>query len=387
MACSPSELVSLVFKLKESYTKAEVKEPYATKVHLHQVIRSLLKKYGEISESAVSELNGDADAEEGDNDIKGAAATKQSSSNGSATSAVSSGSQELGWTRAQDERSEEQIGADYRALMQTQMSHVTASSEAAGDDEDDNELNSLLYTQTQAEFKLVEAKRATQYARQNAALEKERQSIERRQVREREVEARRAAYEKKTGRPPPCPLMSRSQECNSTQCKDIGNGRFSHPERCRNPKHVVQGQVGDCVLWHFWANMPPKPAGNGHRGTSSSNGNGKLSQSRGNGGVHPRKINGTNDGKVNHGRARQPRQWQQQQQKGDSKAMAEVKAELAEMKALLALRSQLSEEVWPLLADPAKSLLSTTSLTKPPPALPSAEAALKQIATLLAAFK
>lgn len=67
--------------------------------------------------------------------------------------------------------------------------------------------------------------------------------------------------------------------------------------------------------------------------------------------------------------------------------MAEVKAELAEMKALLALRSRSSEEVWPLLADPAKSLLSTTSLSKPPPALPLAEATLKQIATLLAAFK
>jgi hypothetical protein len=126
--------------------------------------------------------------------------------------------------------------------------------------EDDARLDLLLFTQVkaeaeekEAEFKLVTAKRASQLARQQAAAaKKDRQRLERQQERKHGHAVRRAEYERKWGYPPNCPRYNRSKECDGTQCKYIGKGNFSHPNRCMNPAHVVKGLHGDCLLWHFW---------------------------------------------------------------------------------------------------------------------------------------
>jgi hypothetical protein len=227
-------------------------------------------------------------------------------------------------------------------------------------DEDDEHLNALLFTQTQLGFKLVEAKRKTQFAQQQSAFaKKDRQRDERRQVRNRELEERREEYERKHGRPPVCPRYNRSEECDGTQCKDIGSGRFSHPGRCRDPKHVVRGRVGECVLWHFWdkaktaaaKKAEARKAGNSQRGTKSSN----------NGGGYPQRTN-NGEGKTGSGNpsARNGK---------DSAEVSRLKKKLAKYKA---------KEVRP---SPPSPPLQSSLVHFPPLAAPAAAVAAPAAAT------
>jgi hypothetical protein len=236
-------------------------------------------------------------------------------------------------------------------------------------------LQDLLQTQTQAEsaktqaeWRLVEAKRATQLAKQRAALEKkERQQVERQQERERGHAVRREEFERKYGRPPVCPRYNVSEDCEGHQCSDIGNGRFSHPERCLNPKHVVRGQVGDCVLWHFWVKQPKKKPvipvwGNLQRGAKGSKNSGGDPRKNG-----PKAKSGSGAGRNSN----------TTQRNGESKGMAELKAQMVEMKAMMSLQQRAT---WPPLPDPP------TSATTPQAGTPTPTEALKQIALLLKAY-
>jgi hypothetical protein len=356
--CTPSELVALRFKLRESYENETRKEPSATKPQLFEAIWSLFEDICDIRREKESNNT----EEDGSNVLVA------SNPGDSKNMFVSKTTPELD--------DESKYKADSRAR-------------SIGNNDDDDELNSLLLTQTQAEtdekeaeFTLVTAKRASQLGKQRAsAAKKERQHLERKQVREREHAVRREDYERKWGRPPVCPRYNRSEECDGEQCKDIGNGRFSHPDRCLNPVHVTKGLQGDRLLWHFWDKAKsyefakkrreqnekdkakPKALSNPRWGTKSSN----------NGGGHPR-VNGskTVGGKPRNGRP-------QQQNQPVSKEVADLQAQVEEMKTLLSLRC--TGDNWPTLADPVKKTLPLVT-----PSAPSPTEALRQIASLLKAF-
>jgi hypothetical protein len=387
--CTPSELVSLRYRLRECYEAGEGddddrrKEPSANKSQLFDAIWSLLR---------------DLDAATNES------ATVRSEFRALKTAVFANASNGIVTQGTQDCLDRPNTGWDAIHKLAAEQNPPTAPPSAAAgtgdggngngsgsngsgrDDDEEEVLNALLFTQGQAEFQLVEAKRATQYAKQQAThAKKERQRDERRQVREQEHTARREEYERKHGRPPVCPRYNRSEECDRTQCKDIGNGRFSHPDRCMDPAHVVRGLHGDCLLWHFWDKVKSSEfakkqkekaaktkASNSQWGTKGSN----------NGGGYPQKKSGKNGGRTVNGNSRQTA-WSGNPGRAKtqpmSKEMVDLQAQVAEMKTLLSLRR--TEENWPPMA---KSLPPATP-SAPPPA-PSPTEALKQIAALLMAY-
>jgi hypothetical protein len=274
-----------------------------------------------------------------------------------------------GNSKSVDPRSEEEIEADFQSLLH----------------DDDARLNSLLNSQTQAEtqereaeFKLVTAKRASQLARQQAAAaKKERQHLERQQVRERGHAARREEYERKWGRPPVCPRYNRSEDCDGTQCRGIGNGRFSHPDRCLDPAHVIKGLQGECLLWHFWDLVKTAEYNRKRKEKAVKSSNSQWGAKGGSGGNLQKETNGRKGNKAVHGNSHQHRGQK------SSKEMEDLKAQVAEMKTLLSMRC--TTEAWPALPPPEKSLTVMPPTPVTPPA-PSPTAALKQIAALLKAF-
>jgi hypothetical protein len=88
------------------------------------------------------------------------------------------------------------------------------------------------------------------------------------QDRERAQRAKRDNYVERTGRRPTCPVMAGSRTCNGDACADrYPDEKFVHPTVCKDKTHVVRGEVGGCLLFHFWPDKA-KSAKNSRGGTS-----------------------------------------------------------------------------------------------------------------------
>jgi hypothetical protein len=139
---------------------------------------------------------------------------------------------------AQDERSEEQIEADYQALMQTQVS--------------------------QAEIQTPDWIEAKVTAR---------------------TQAKEARKEARKGHKYVCPRMKSGRTCNGLDCDGKGGSDFHHPPVCKDPSHCyVCGKRPDsCVLWHL--QTTPNARG-GSKGKFTRSGRNSNSNSSGNSNVN-----------------------------------------------------------------------------------------------------
>jgi hypothetical protein len=56
--------------------------------------------------------------------------------------------------------------------------------------------------------------------------------------------------------------MCGSKACNGDPCGDLYPAeKFDHPTICRDKSHVVRGNVGKCLLFHFWPQQPKNSRG------------------------------------------------------------------------------------------------------------------------------
>jgi hypothetical protein len=137
------------------------------------------------------------------------------------------------------------------------VANVDATSVSTSVEEDDT----ILRTQA-AEAKSLadyrEAVKRSQAATQTAKLAKDvQQRDNRQQARERQQREKRERYMKATGRWPTCPIMCGSKTCNRDPCGNLYPAeKFDHPTICRDKSHVVRGDVGKCLLFHFWPQQP-----------------------------------------------------------------------------------------------------------------------------------
>jgi hypothetical protein len=130
----------------------------------------------------------------------------------------------------------------------------------------------------------------------------------------------RAAVER-MGRPPPCPILCRSEECSGSPCAEEENTGLSYSHMdvlilCRDTTHVSRDTSSTCFLFHKW---PPRqkapkqqpPAKNGSGGSSGAR--------------HPPNKNGNpKTGRPRQaGRGPSQQQQHQQQQDADHRRMIE----------------------------------------------------------------
>jgi hypothetical protein len=79
------------------------------------------------------------------------------------------------------------------------------------------------------------------------------QRDDRQHARERQQREKRERYTKATGRWPTCPIMCGSKVCHGNPCADgYPDEKFDHQTLCRDKTHVLGGDVGNCLLFHFW---------------------------------------------------------------------------------------------------------------------------------------
>jgi hypothetical protein len=125
------------------------------------------------------------------------------------------------------------------------------------------------------------------------------------------------------GRPPPCPILCRSEECSGSPCAEEENTGLSYSHMdvmilCKDAAHVSMATSSTCFLFHKW---PPRqkapkqqpPAKNGSGGSSGAR--------------HPPNKNGNpKTGKprqAGRGPSQQQQHQQQQQQDADHRRMIE----------------------------------------------------------------
>jgi hypothetical protein len=134
-------------------------------------------------------------------------------------------------------------------------------------DADEDIFRSQAVDRTYADYK--EAVRQSQAASQVATeAQAVRKRDDRLQDRERAQHAKRDDYVKRTGRRPTCPVMAGSKACSGDTCADLyPDEKFVHPTVCKDKTHVVRGQVGKCLLFHFWPAKAKSPK-NSRGGTS-----------------------------------------------------------------------------------------------------------------------
>jgi hypothetical protein len=288
--CTPSEIVVLRFKLKESYENilddGTRKEPSATKPQLFGAIWSLFRDL-EAATSApviVRDKSGDDDLQHVDSEDLEDLTQSQSQSQGSAysqpKSCLSSHSQSQSRSQDSTYSSQSQVLQHAQARTQTQIA---------------------VEGERQARMELVKATRIAQEMTQADAQEviRAKQEATADSKKAKKGDRYHAAVER-LGRPPPCPILCRSEECSGSPCDEQEETGLSYSHMdvmvvCKDAAHVSMATSATCLMFHKWpprqkaprpTPKPQPPAKNGSGGTSgarhppSNNGNPRTGKPR-----------------------------------------------------------------------------------------------------------
>jgi hypothetical protein len=268
--CTPSELVALRYKLRECYEAGEGdddrrKEPSANKSQLFDAIWSLFRDLDAAThESATVRSEFRA--------LK--TAVFANASNGFVTQETQDclDRPNTGWDAIHKLAAEQNPppAPPPSAVAGTGDGGNGSGSNGSGhgfDQADANEdiFRSQTVDRTYADYKeaVRQSQAASQVATEAQAVQKRDDRLKDREQLQRE---KRVRYTKATGRWPTCPIMCGSKVCNGDPCAErYPDEKFDHPTVCRDKTHTVRGEVGNCLLFHFWALQQSK---NSRGGTS-----------------------------------------------------------------------------------------------------------------------
>jgi hypothetical protein len=138
----------------------------------------------------------------------------------------------------------------------------------------------------------------------------------------------------KLGKPPPCPILCRGEECSGSPCAEEEETGLSYSHMdgmvvCQDKSHVSMATSTTCLMFHKWPprKKSPKPAKNGGGGTSGAR-------------PPPRQPPQNNNGNPRAGKPRQGTQpWQQQSDITHRRAMERLNLQLEVARANAGTRS------------------------------------------------
>jgi hypothetical protein len=313
--CTPSELVVLRFKLKESYENildnGTRKEPSATKPQLFEAIWSLFRDLDAATPDG-GRPPGEPphlDAEDIDDQSQSQSESQsrlqsQSQSQSMLPYSTYSQSQSQFQPHAQASRTPTQLAVEGERLARMELAKATRIAQEL----------------TQADAQ--EAIRVKQDATANSKKAKKGERYQ--------------ATMEKLGKPPPCPILCRGEECSGSPCAEEEETGLSYSHMddmvvCQDKTHVSMTTSSTCLIFHNWpprkrSPKPKPPAKNGGGGTSGAR-------------QPPRNNNG-------NPRAGKPRQsakgtqpWQQQSDITHRRAMERLNLQLEVARANAGTRS------------------------------------------------
>jgi hypothetical protein len=317
--CTPSEIVVLRFKLKESYENilddGTRKEPSATKPQLFGAIWSLFRDLEAATSDdgrapvVVRDKSGDDNPPHVDSeDLED---LSQSQSQSQSQSRLQSQSQSLPYsTYATHSATHSATPTQSQTQSQSQF-HLQPHAQATP----------AMHAVENAKLARVALAKATRIAQEMTQVEAQeanriKQDATADSKKAKKVERYKATMEK-LGKLPPCPKLCRGEECSGTPCVEEGQGfSYEHMDDmvvCQDKAHMSMATTDGCLLFHVWPprKRSPKPPAGPPAGHPARN---LHPAKNGGGGTSGARPPPKNNGNPRAGKPRQAGKGTQQQQ-------------------------------------------------------------------------